>query len=60
MALLPNLTLLPFLLYYFIQGGFHRTFAMGAATIRGRLLLRTTGPVPLGTCIFSNVETIHS
>ena len=27
---------------------------------RGRLLLRTPGPVPLGTCICSNVETIHS
>ena len=27
---------------------------------RGRLLLRTPGPVPFETCIFSNVETILS
>ena len=27
---------------------------------RERLLLRTPGPVPFGTCICSNVETIHS
>ena len=27
---------------------------------RGRLLLRTPGPVPIGTCICSNVETILS
>ena len=27
---------------------------------RGGLLLRTPGPVPFGTCICSNVETIHS
>ena len=27
---------------------------------RGRSLLRTPGPVPFGTCICSNVETIHS
>ena len=27
---------------------------------RGRSLLRTPGPVPYGTCICSNVETIHS
>ena len=27
---------------------------------RGRLLLRTPGPVPFGTCICSNVETILS
>ena len=27
---------------------------------RGRLLLRTPGPVPFGTCICSNVETIIS
>ena len=27
---------------------------------RGRLLLRTPGPVPFGTCIWSNVETILS
>ena len=27
---------------------------------RGRLLLRTPGPVPLGTCICSDVETILS
>ena len=27
---------------------------------RGRLLFRTSGPVPFGTCICSNVETIFS
>ena len=27
---------------------------------RGRLLLRTPGPVPFGTCICSNAETILS
>ena len=27
---------------------------------RGRFLLRTPGPVPFGTCICANVETIHS
>ena len=27
---------------------------------RGRLLLRTPGDIPFGTCICSNVETIHS
>ena len=30
------------------------------STIRGRLLLRTPGPVPFGICICSNVETIFS
>ena len=27
---------------------------------RGRLLLQASGPVPYGTCICSNIETIHS
>ena len=41
----------------YIPGGFHRTFATGARLAnRGRLLLRTPGHVPFGTCICSNVE----
>ena len=40
--------------YYQISWGFHRTLQ------RMRLLLRTPGPVPFGTCICSNVETILS
>ena len=41
-------------------GGFHRTLQRVRLANRGRLLLRTPGPVPLGTCICSNVETILS
>ena len=41
-------------------GGFHRTLQRVRLTNRGRLLLRTPGPVPCGTCICSNVETILS
>ena len=41
-------------------GGFHRTLQRVRLANRGRLLLRTTGPVPFGTCICSNVETILS
>ena len=47
--------------YYLIPGGFNRTFATGAASqqrMLSRLLLRTLGPVPFGTCICSNVEAI--
>ena len=39
-------------------GGFHRTLQRVRLANRGRLLLRTPGPVPFGTCICSNVETI--
>ena len=39
-------TLLPNLTFCLIKRGFHRTFAMRHAN-RGRLLLRTPGPVPL-------------
>ena len=53
-TLLPILTLLPNL------GGFHRTLQRVRLAYRGRLLLRKTGPVPFGTCICSNVETILS
>ena len=52
--LLPILTLLPNF------GGFHRTLQRMRLANRGRLLLRTPGPVPFGTCICSNVETILS
>ena len=48
MTLLPNF------------GGFHRTLQRVRLANRGRLLLRTPGPVPFGTCICSNVETILS
>ena len=41
-------------------GGFHRTLQRVRLANRGRLLLRTPGLVPFGTCICSNVETILS
>ena len=50
--LIPILTLLPNF------GGFHRTLQRVRIANRGRLLLRTPGPVQFGTCICSNVETI--
>ena len=43
-----------------ISGGFHRTLQRARLANRGRLLLQTPGPVPFGTCIWSNVETILS
>ena len=46
--------------YYQIFWGFHRTLQRVRLANRGRLLLRTPGPVPFGTCICSNVETILS
>ena len=52
--LIPIMTLLPNF------GGFHRTLQGVRLANRGRLLLRTPGPVPFGTCICSNVETILS
>ena len=39
---------------------FHRTLQRARLANRGCLFLRTTGPVPFGTCICSNVETILS
>ena len=51
---ITDLTLLPNF------GGFHRTLQRVRLANRGRLLLRTPGPVPFGTCICSNVETIFS
>ena len=56
--LLPNWTLLPILTLLPNFGGFHRTLQRVRLAKRGRLLLRTPGPVPFGTCICSNVETI--
>ena len=41
-------------------GGFQRTLQRVLLAKRGRLLLRTPGPVPFGTCICSNVETVLS
>ena len=41
-------------------GCFHRTLQRVWLANRGRLLFRTPGPVPFGTCICSNVETILS
>ena len=58
--LLPNWTLLPILTLLLNFGGFHRTLQRVRLANRGRLLLRTPGPVPFGTCICSNVETILS
>ena len=46
--------------YYQISRGFHRTLRKIRLANRGRLLLRTPGPVPFGTCICCNVETILS
>ena len=46
--------------YYQIWEGFHRILQRMRLANRGRLLLRTPGPVPFGTCILSNVETILS
>ena len=58
--LLPNWTLIPILTLLPNFGGFHRTLQRVRLANRGRLLLRTPGPVPFGTCICSNVETILS
>ena len=58
--LLPNWTLIPILTLLPKFGGFHRTLQRVRLANRGRLLLRTPGPVPFGTCICSNVETILS
>ena len=41
-------------------GGCHRTLQRVRLANRGRLLLRTPGPVQFGTCICSNVETTLS
>ena len=53
-TLIPILTLLPNF------GGFRRTLQRVRLANRGRLLLRTPGPVPFWTCICSYVETILS
>ena len=56
--LLPNWTLLPILTLLPNFWGFNRTLQRVRLANRGRLLLWTPGPVPFGTCICSNVETI--
>ena len=58
--LLPNWTLIPILTLLPNFGGFHRTLQRVRLANNGRLLLRTPGSVPFGTCICSNVETILS
>ena len=58
--LLPNWTLLPILTLLPNFGGLHGTLQRVLLANRGRLLLRTPGPVPFGTCICSNVETLLS
>ena len=58
--LLPNWTLIPILTLWPNFGGFHRTLQRVRLANRGRLLLRTPGPVPFGTCVCSDVETILS
>ena len=49
-SLLPNWTLIPILTLLPNFGGFHRTLQRVRLANRGRLLLRTPGPVPFGTC----------
>ena len=58
--LLPIWTLLSTLTLLQNFGGFHRTLQRVQLANRGRLLLRTPGPVPFGTCICSNVVIILS
>ena len=58
--LLPNWTLLPILTLLPNFWGFHRTMQRVWLANIGRLLLRTPGPVPFGTCICSNVKTMLS
>ena len=60
LTLLPYWTSLPILTLLPNFGGFHRTLQRVWLANRGRLLLRTPGPVPIGTCICSYVETILS
>ena len=59
-TLLPNLALLPILTLYPNFGGFHRTLQQVRLANSGGLLLKTPGPVPFGTCISFNVDTILS
>ena len=58
--LIPNSTVLPILTLLPNFGGIHRTLQRVQLANRERLLLRTPGPVPFGTCICSNIETILS
>ena len=46
--------------YYQISGGVRGILQRLRLANRGRLLLRTPGPVHFGTCICSNIETILS
>ena len=58
--LLPNWTLLPTFTLLPNLGGFHRKLQRVRLANRGRLLLRTPGPVPFETCICCDVETMLS
>ena len=58
--LLPNWTLLPILTLLPNFGGFRWALQRVRLAGGGPLLLRTPCPVPFGTCICSNVETILS
>ena len=49
---LDLITVYRFLHYYLIPGGFHRTLQRVRLANRGRLILRTPGPVQFVTCIF--------
>ena len=57
---IPYWTLIPSLILLPNFGGFHRTLQRVRLANRGHLLLRTPDPVPFGTCICSNVQTILS
>ena len=53
--LLPKWTLIPIFTLLPNLGGFHRTLQWVRLVTRGRLLLRTPGPVPFGTYIKKNL-----
>ena len=59
-SVLPSWTLIPIWTLFPNFGGFHRTLQRVRLANRGRLLLRTPGPVPFGTCVWADVETILS
>ena len=57
--LLPNWTLSSILTLLPNFGGFQRTLQRVRLANRGRLLVRTPGPVPFWTCICSNFEHLQ-
>ena len=56
--LLPNWTLISILTLLPNFGGFHRTLQWVRLANRGRLLLRTPGPVPFWSCILRHVTLV--